>query len=210
MKHYIIMCDMMNSRHADQALIMQQFKACTQYINTTYKKSILSPLTITLGDEFQGVVQSLEACIRILIDLEEYIIANDYHFKLRYVVNYGAIDTPINKSRAYEMLGTGLTDARMYINELKKSSNRFLFHTEDEVMDTLINNSFIIFQEIVDQWNIEKDHAIIHEFILHKDYKIVAENLQKDRSLMWKREKSLHLKTYYSIKAILSQLSLRR
>lgn len=208
MNRYIIMCDIIGSRQQQQKLVMQQFKSCTQYINDKYEKSILSPLTITLGDEFQAVIKSLDACIQILIDLEEYIIAQQYLFKLRYVVHYGKIETKINTEIAYEMLGPGLTDARMFITSLKKSNERFYFKIKNETLGQIINHSFTILQQIVDNWAIEKDHAILHNFIQYKDYKVVADKLQKDRSLMWKREKSLHLVSYNSVKEILKNVTL--
>lgn len=207
MKNYILMCDIVGSRKLDQALTIEHFKKCTNFINKKYSNSLLSPLTITLGDEFQGIVQNLNDTIQILIDLEEFIIENNYNIKLRYVVNYGKIDTAINKKIAYEMLGEGLTNARLIINKMKTSSLRFNFKIDNLEKESIINNSFVIFQSIVDGWKIDKDYELITNFLKYKDYKIVAEKMNKERSLMWKREKSLNLNSYNSVKEILEKIT---
>ncbi|MBU3661503.1 MAG: hypothetical protein FGM14_16690 [Flavobacteriales bacterium] len=207
MKNYILMCDIIGSRNLDQVVTIEQFKKCTSHINKKYANSLLSPLTITLGDEFQGIVQNLNDSIQILIDLEEFIIENNFKFKLRYVVNYGKIETKINNKIAYEMLGEGLTNARIIMNELKNSSHRFNFIIDNLEKEIIINNSFIIFQNIIDNWNINKDNQLISNFLKFKDYKIVAEKMNKERSLIWKREKSLNLASYNSSKIILQTIS---
>lgn len=207
MKNYILMCDIIGSRNLDQTMTIENFKKCTSYINKKYSNSLLSPLTITLGDEFQGIVVNLKDTIEIIIDLEEFIIENNFKFKLRYVVNYGKIQTEINKKIAYEMLGEGLTNARITINKMKNSSSRFNFKIDNIEKEIIINNTFIIFQNIIDNWKISKDHELISNFLKFKDYKIVAKKLNKERSLIWKREKSLNLSSYNSSKIILENIT---
>ncbi len=204
---YILMGDIIGSRTLDQSLIIEHFKKCTSYINKKYANKLLSPLTITLGDEFQGVVQELNDTIKIVVDLEEFIIENNFNFKLRYVVNYGKIETIINSKIAYEMLGEGLTNARMIINEMKNSSQRFKFKIDNLEKESIINNSFTIFQNIIDNWKIHKDHELISHLLKYKDYKIVAEKMNKERSLIWKREKSLNLASYNASKNILQNIT---
>jgi len=201
------MCDVVGSRKLDQILVIDHFKKCTKYINQKYSNSLLSPLTITLGDEFQGVVKKLDDTIKILIDLEEFIIENNFNIKLRYVVNYGKIDTEINNKIAYEMLGEGLTNARMVMNNMKNSSIRFNFNIDNIEKNKIINNSFVIIQNIINNWKINKDYELISNFLKYKDYKIVAEKMDKERSLMWKREKSLNLASYNCAKEILENIT---
>ena len=68
------------------------------------------------------------------------------------------------------------------------------------------NDAFLLFQSIIDDWKINKDYAIIGMFLQHKDYKQVAEQANKDRSLMWKRERSLKIDEYFAIKAIIKYI----
>ena len=203
MKRHILMCDVIGSSYKNKKLLMDNFKKCTGYINKKHSDHILSPLTITLGDEFQGVVKDLVSAVKILIDIEEFIIQNNFGFKLRYVLLLGEIETQINKKVAYEMLGKGLTSARRLINDMKSSGERFLIEVGDNNKNALLNNGFNIYQNIVDKWKIKKDYVLISNLIKFHDYKIVSEKMQKERSLIWKREKSLNMSSYNSVKEIL-------
>lgn len=201
------MCDVLNSREKDQKNLIENFRDCKNYINNKYKKNILSPLTITLGDEFQGIIKNLSNSIKIILDLEEFIIKNNFPMKLRYVLYFGEIETEINSDIAYEMLGNGLTDSRRIINNMKENDSRFYIDTKEESKNSILNNGFNILQNIVDKWKIEKDHEIIDSLIEFKDYKIVSEKLNKNRSLVWKREKNLSISSYTSAKEILLVIS---
>lgn len=206
MKRYILMCDVIDSRNKNQQIIINELKNCRDYINEKYKTYILSPLTITLGDEFQAVIKDLETSFNIILEIEEYIIKNNFQIKLRYVLIFGEISTPINSEIAYEMLGEGLTFARNQLNKMKVNENRFFIKIDDDTLETISNNSFSILQNIIDKWKIEKDYKLISNLITYKDYKIVSEKLNKERSLIWKREKSLNMSSYNSIKEIILKL----
>ena len=203
MKNFILMSDIINSSSKDQQLLMHNLKKCTNYINDKYLKNVLSPLTITLGDEFQAVISDLYNAIKIMIDLEEFIIQNNFEIKLRYVLLFGKIDTQINSEVAYEMLGEGLTSARKLINNMKNDHNRFLINVESNDKNVILNNCFNIYQNIVDKWNLNKDYILISNLIEFNDYKIVSKKINKERSLIWKREKNLNISSYNSSKEIL-------
>src|ERR1700712_2907163 len=97
MKEYIIlMADIIGSQTAEQGQLIADFKELVADINTKNKDLILSPLTITLGDEFQGIIKNIAGAINIVLDLEEEIIRRNATFKLRYVIVEGLIETPIN------------------------------------------------------------------------------------------------------------------
>ncbi|WP_262507147.1 SatD family protein [Sphingobacterium sp. IITKGP-BTPF85] len=198
-------CDWKRSKN--QALLMQNFKETVSKINHDYENSLLSPLTITLGDEFQGLTKDLETALNIIIALEEEIIIQGFDFQLRYVLIYGDIETNINKRIAYEMLGEGLRDARYKLNSMKTNSQRFYIQIGDINLDSLLNNTFLIFENIIDKWNPEKDYNLISAFIKFNDYKIVAEKINKTRSQIWKREKTLNISSYEATKTILKSIS---
>lgn len=205
MKHFILMADIKDSRKKNSITLIKKFKTLISELNIKNKKHLLSPLTITLGDEFQGVTDSLSHGIKLIIDIEELLIKAGYNFKLRYVLNYGSIDTHINNKIAYEMLGPGLTEAREKLNELKKSDARFLIKTGIKKKD-MLNNAFIIYQNFIDDWK-EKDYKIVNAFIEHKDYKEVSEIINFNISSAWRREKSLKIKEYFAIKDLVLSLS---
>lgn len=204
MEFPILMADIINSRRKNSSLLMQQFKDVVSSINKVKSENLISPLTITLGDEFQGLTNTIENGIKTIFDIEEIILDKQYDLKLRYVLLYGQIDTEINTSIAYEMLGEGLTNARRDINSLKKTDSRFLIrlNNNETKKEQYLNKAFFIYQNFIDSWK-EKDLKIIKEFLLHEDYKIVAQNVSIDPSNAWRRKKSLNIQEYNDIKEII-------
>jgi hypothetical protein len=204
MEYPILMADIINSRRKNSSSLMKQFKDVVSSINKVKNENLISPLTITLGDEFQGVTNTIENGIKTIFDIEEIIVDKQYDLKLRYVLLYGQIDTEINTSSAYEMLGEGLTNARRSINSLKKTDSRFLIrlNNNETKKEHYLNKTLFIYQNFIDSWK-EKDLKIIKEFLLHEDYKIVAQNVGIDPSNAWRRKKSLNIQEYKDIKEII-------
>jgi len=196
------MADIISSREGDQAQLMVNFKKLVIEVNTFRKDILVSPLTITLGDEFQGVLNKVNDALNIVLDLEEAIVRNDNDFKLRYVIVEGLIETPINTEIAYGMLGDGLTRARKYLDNLKKDDFRFFFWLKDQQQKKALNQVFIALQDIIDGWNLKRDYYLVTAFLKFQDYKQVAVELKKERSLMWKRKKNLKINAYFALKEV--------
>lgn len=201
------MADIVDSRKTNQNLLINEFKDVVDFINNKWKESILSPLTITLGDEFQGIIQDMESCYKLVFDMEEFIIKNSLRIKLRYVMNYGNIETPINKNIAYEMLGYGLTQTREQLNKLKSKSNRFIVLSANTGKTTaVINDLFLLYGSYIDSWKLN-EYQMVSEFLKDKDYKVVANNLGMNKSSTWRRYKSLHIEEYNTTKDLILTLN---
>lgn len=204
MKYPILMADIIDSRYSESSMLMYEFKNLVLNINKLKKNDLISPLTITLGDEFQGIASSIKSAINLIFLTEEFLLSNELQFKLRYVLNYGIIDTPINKNIAYEMLGEGLSEARTKLNHLKESNRRFSINLkiEQKNVEKILNDSFQIYQYFVDNWKIE-EYNLVGEFLAQKDYKIIAKELNMNRSSTWRRQKSLNIEEYETVKRII-------
>jgi|SRR6186713_1829969 len=205
-EEFIFMADIVGSRALDQQILMNDFREVVNAVNKTSKKNFLSPMTITLGDEFQSVVKDLSAGLDIILKIEETIVIKGKIFKLRYVLVEGKIETPINREIGYGMLGEGLTAAREQLSALKNSKDRFYFRLKDEKRTKVLNKAFFVMQGFIDGWRIKMDYYIVSGFFKSKDYKQVAEDLDKNPSLMWKRKKSLHLEEYFALKEVIKYL----
>jgi len=58
MNYFVLLCDIVDSRGIKKRRNFQnQFKQYIERINRDYKNQIISPFTVTLGDEFQGVMR---------------------------------------------------------------------------------------------------------------------------------------------------------
>ncbi|MDT0607544.1 SatD family protein [Croceitalea rosinachiae] len=199
----IIMADIISSRQINKKDdFMRQFKELTHLVNDEFKNQILSPLTITLGDEFQGIVKGPKSLFELLFFLEESIIANQYPFKLRYSLVYGEIDTKINEEIAYEMYGPGLTMAREALKTLKETGDNYFIHL-NSTKDVQLSLCMKLYQSIKSDWK-NSDYKIISAFLENDDYKNLKKmGLYKTRSGPWKKRKTLRIEEYNIIKNII-------
>jgi len=171
-------------------------------INKINKKYFITELDMVLPTEFQGITNSLQGSLEILFDIEECIIENNLDFKLKYVLYHDTIETIQSKHSAYERLGFGLIDARERLQLIKKTDSRFLIATSIEKKSLYLNNLFMIYEDYVDSWK-KNDFEFVKAFLNHMNYKEVAELFNINISSGWRRERSLKMKQYYTIKEMI-------
>ena len=204
--HFILMADIVASRRKKQMALMRAFSDLVADTNNTYGRIILSPLTITLGDEFQGIFKKLSHALEVFVYLEESRISRNLGFELRYVIAEGRIETPVNTKVAHGMMGEGLSRAREMLTALKTAHSNFRMDIADKELETALSDATLIFNGITAEWDPSKDHEIISAFLHKQDYKAVAEQLDKDRAQMWRKEKSLRISQYLASKALIKYL----
>lgn len=206
-QYFILMADIIKSRKQNQAILAGDFKKITTSINREYNKNMVSPITVTLGDEFQCILNNLNDAIDVIFFIEESICALPSSIKLRYVLSKGIISSDINTEIGWGMMGDGLTHTREKLNSLKKSKKRF-FIDSFIANDSILSQAFLVYESIIDSWNIERDFPVISAYNTTKshDYKDVAKLLNKNPDQIWKREKSMKIMEYYAMKDILKYL----
>jgi hypothetical protein len=212
MKHYIVMADIIGSRDRSPGALMADFKGLVTAVNRRFRKRLLSPLTITLGDEFQGVAVDLEGACTLLLELEAERVRKGLEFGLRYVIHYGDIGTPLNRRRAHEMLGSGLTDARAMLSAARAGKSRVRVSAGRKGEGRILEDAFLILADLVDGWDPVRDFPLAAAFMRDPDYKSVALAVGKNRSQTWKRRKSLRMDDYFRLRRIITAcaLSVRR
>jgi len=197
--YYILMGDVIRSRDYDLEKLAEELKELVQSANRNLRCKTLSPYTITLGDEFQGVTQSLESGIETLFYFEEQRLARQWDFSVRYVLHHGKIDTEINPETSYGMLGEGLTRARNQLASKKRDRKRFQVSLDDRELGDQINRLFEVISGITDRWKTD-DFALIHDMIRNENDQEVGDIHGKDRSQIYKRRKTLLVKEYTLLK----------
>lgn len=201
--YHIIMADIISSSRIDKRKdFMKDFRSLVDSTNQTFKKDILSPLTITLGDEFQGIVADTITMFKMLFFIEEEIIIKKYPFSLRYSAIYGEIDTKINTEIAYEMYGSGLTKARGALKTTKETGSNYYVNLNSK-KDKQLALCFKLYQSIKSEWKFS-EYQIIAAFLQYNDYKDLEKiGLYKTRSGAWKKRKSLRMEEYNIIKELI-------
>lgn len=199
--YYILMADVRRSRKHDANVLMPAFEDLVDQTNIQIAEAgrVVAPLTISLGDECQAIFANLYNAVNCILKLEHNSRMSEVGFKLRYVINYGMIDSEIQGQPSRNMLGMGLIQARDLLQGLKKKRrSRFIFSCRNKEDTDFLNNAFLIYNKITKNWK-ERDQELIATFMADRDYKKVAEKLGKDRSLVWRRERGLWIRQFFAL-----------
>lgn len=193
------MGDVVNSSDYDGEVLSKGLKELVESTNKKFSKDILSPLTITLGDEFQGVLNSVSTGIDLLFHLEEELLKAEPDFKLHYVLLLGEIETEINPEIAYEMMGKGLTEARKMLSSKKRNRKRFRFKLQNKEQTEQLSRIFEVLDTIILNWK-KEDYPLILDMINNDNNSEVGELHDKNRDQIWKRRKTLMINEYNLLK----------
>jgi hypothetical protein len=193
------MGDVVNSSDYDGEVLSKGLKELVESTNKKFGKAILSPLTITLGDEFQGILSSVSTGIDLLFHLEEKLLKTEPDFKLHYVLLLGEIETEINPDIAYEMMGKGLTEARKMLSSKKRNRKRFRFKLQNKEQTEQLSRIFEVLDTIILNWK-KEDYPLILDMINNDNNSEVGELHDKNRDQIWKRRKTLMINEYNLLK----------
>jgi hypothetical protein len=121
----VLMGDLVASRAAPSAeRLHAAFNAGIAAFNADHGAALVSPLTITLGDEFQGLVRSLGEAFALMHAMRLHFM--DEGVACRFVLGAATVETEINPERAWNMMGAGLSEARELLND-KDDPNAYRF-----------------------------------------------------------------------------------
>lgn len=204
--YFIVMADVIASRSREPSQLIMEFERLVESANTALSDAILSPMTITLGDEFQGVVRTLRDAVGAVIWLEEARLKGDFGSRLRYVVHFGEIATPLNRGVAHGMLGPGLAEARAQLLDKRRGRPRFRFDLPDARLASQLSRLFEVMFALTRGWKSE-DSAMLFEMVQCPNNELVAAAYHKNRSQVWKRRKNLFIDEYASLRDIVLELS---
>jgi len=202
MDHFIIMSDIKLAGKSGKDATQKELKILLSIINKLHKKHLITSLDMVIPGEFQGITNTLQGSLEMLFDIEECIIEHQMDFKLKHVLYHDVIETVQSKHLAYERLGFGLIDARERLQLIKKTDSRFLIVTNNEKQSLTLNNLFFIYEDYLDSWK-RPDYEYVSAFMNNRNYKEVAEQFGLNISSGWRREKSLKMKQYYTIKEMI-------
>lgn len=161
MPHYaVLMGDLVDSEgYADHAKLHGAFNAAIERQNARLVYDLMSPLTITLGDEFQGLLSSLVAAAWTAQQIRFDLMRQD--IDCRFVIGLVDLKTPLNPERAWNMMGPGFAAARERLGE-KRSSSRYRFSIpQDALLETLLEAIGGSVSAIERGWSVAQRDVII-------------------------------------------------
>ena len=147
----VLMADIVGSERAPSVkAVHRAFNKAVDDANEIHVAHIASPLTITLGDEFQGLLTSFASAWEVAVALRFDLL--EAEISCRFVVGAATLETPLNRKEAWNMMGSGLSSARDKLND-KRMTGGYRFSFPDEpVVGPLLDAIGDALTEIEEAW----------------------------------------------------------
>lgn len=182
--------------------IQKKMNKVLEEINKEYKNDISSKFLMTLGDEFQGLLNNGINIMNIIFEIERQM----YPINLRFGIGIGKITTNINKEMAIGADGPGYYKAREAIEFLKSNEKKkkavisdiwFKVEDNDQIVIVMLNTILTLMKAIKDSWT-NRQREIIWDMLENQDSQVkVAERLKIQQPTV---QKSFSKGKYYTYK----------
>jgi hypothetical protein len=155
--------DIVQSRESvERNQLQARLQATLSAVNRQRRKSLMSPCTITLGDEFQAVYREagfvFNDCWAVLESL--------HPVKARFSVGIGSLSTPVNPERAIGMDGPAFHAARAGLTELKRTDSLFRITDSTGAVPPWINLALDLISHLSRSW--KKSRLFIFQRLLQE------------------------------------------
>ena len=159
--------------------VQKQLGQVLTEINEKYNNDIYSKFTITLGDEFQGLLCNGANTMNIISDIERRM----FPVKLRFGIGIGEIITDVNKEISIGADGPAYHMARKAIEHLKADEKKKRTNTADtrieidgnEKAALLLNTILSLLTIIKENWS-DRQREIIWDMLEHQDSQMSVAN----------------------------------
>lgn len=163
--------DVVKSRHTENRQHLQrQIAAQFAQLNRAGDHKLVSPYTLTLGDEFQAVYRGADNLFRDCWS----ILYSVYPVRVRFSIGLGGLTTNINRKRAIGMDGPAFYSARDGIAEMKGSGAIFHVTRESVQVSKWINLSLDLISHFTGKWKRNRVH-ILHRLLSGNSPKKIAQ-----------------------------------
>jgi predicted nucleotidyltransferase len=150
-----VIADIIDSRSLDNRTIYQKkITAFLAELSSQKRPDLLSPYTVTLGDEFQAVFSRPD---RLLTDALAILLAFPQR-PIRFCFGLGGISTEINPHMALGMDGPAFNSARDLMDQFKKEKGTVIGFAGSSRLG-LINTSLRIWSEEWAKWSVNTKKA---------------------------------------------------
>lgn len=192
MNHFVLMGDVVASSKIPGTIVAGELGEMIRLANHLGADSLLSPLTITLGDEFQGVIRSGIETQKLIFLLERCRLQTTAKIKLRYSQAFGAIDTPVNLEIAHGMIGPALSAARKPLTRKGKHRKHAYVRVGIDYLNDMLEDLYTVSLSISSRWK-AADYKLVCEMLSNSNDRMVGELFEMDASEVWKRRKNLRI-----------------
>lgn len=202
----VITCDIKGSRAfspEEWRILQRKIKNALTEINTSYSSDLLRNLTITLDDEFQGVLHSPEKSYDVFVRLQDSIPV-----EFRCGIGIGKIE--VVSSEITEMRGESFFRSREALELAKKFEYPVVVKSADEMnnlMDETINAILSLIATIQSTWT-ERQREVATFCRRHGDYTYseIAKELNVSKQSISKVMNAAHWKAVQNGEQIIRKL----
>ena len=193
MQYYAIIGDIKRSKKIENRCeIQEKLKKILDNVNSIYNNDISAKFLITLGDEFQGLLEITAPILEII----KYIQREIYPINLRFGVGIGNVSTLINHEAAIGADGPAFYAASEMIEFLREQEKKLKKQAADIQISVYekkcfeteeINAMFSLLKIIEDSWT-EKQRYTIWDMMIHQgSQKMCAERMDITQSTVARR-----------------------
>ena len=174
MSQIVLIGDIIASKEiADRLNFQKRFTDVLDKSNKTYYNSMISPLTPTIGDEFQTVLWEATNLFNIIALIERDLP----EISLRYGIGLGKIDTEINSQSATGMDGPAFHFARMSVETARKARIIYHFNCVDENLKNRINVMLSWLDITLKKWTPQRKE-IFYQYSEKKSQREIANSMR--------------------------------
>lgn len=193
----------------DRRTVQMELISILSEINQRYSDDLASRFMITLGDEFQGLLNHGDNIMNIIYEIESKM----YPVEIRFGIGVGEITTDIDAEFPLGADGPAYYNARYAIELLKSSEKRnkvaksnilIRLNEENEVSENMLNTILSLLTVIKNKWS-DRQREVVNDYISHRDSQVkVANRLGITQSSV---QKNLSNADYYSFKEAVDVVS---
>lgn len=169
--------------------VQVKLKDTLEKINREKKDSIIAPLVLVRGDEFEGAFKNAAACYKAFVRVERSI----YPSKVHGGIGIGRINTELSES-VMEMDGPAFHHAREALKKLKRAKSGIFIHSDDPELDGELNTILDLLWAIRSGWT-QRQRKMVDHYLTHEvPYGEVAKHFEITQSAVSRILSRAHLK----------------
>ena len=147
----------------DRAAIQKKIEALLADVNASHADAVVVPFAITLGDEWQGLVSSMEAALAVDFELRRAL----HPLRLASGIGVGEIATPL-RARTAEMDGACFHRSRAALERAQeRKGSSAVVDSGDAEFDEPANALLLLLHSISERWT-DKQHETFVAYRRHE------------------------------------------
>ncbi|HEB88658.1 MAG TPA: hypothetical protein ENI85_03725 [Deltaproteobacteria bacterium] len=191
MNYCVVTADVRRSREVqDRRALQEKILLLLNEVNQQEKEALAVPFSITLGDEWQGVLRGCAAGFWAAIRFVEEL----FPYRLSVGIGYGSIETGL-LPRSAEMDGVAFHRSRAALEQAKDTGQEILFSLGRQSHDLILNAASRLLQLVRQDWTASQFEKL-RLFKQLGTERSVAEELGISQQSVNKALQAIHARTY--------------